>query len=74
MHLAMEYIPLGDLEKNLQDLEKTRHRHTSGDNSSVLSKGEVKHIITQILQGVKIIHAEGFAHRDLKPQVRSPHL
>jgi serine/threonine protein kinase len=63
---------LGDLEDNLQVLEKSRHteRHIDGHSGSVLSKEEVKDITTQILEGVKIMHAEGFAHRDLKPQVR----
>jgi serine/threonine protein kinase len=72
MHLAMEYIPLGDLENNLQELEKSRHteRHTDGPTWGVLSKEEVKDITAQILGGVKIMHAEGFAHRDLKPHVR----
>lgn len=69
----MEYIPLGDLENNLQDLEKSRHmgRDTGGYGSGVLSRIEVRDIITQILEGIKMMHAEGFAHRDLKPQVRS---
>lgn len=73
MYLAMEYIPLGDLESNLQELEKSRHTEydTEGKTKGVLSKEEVKDITTQILEGVKIMHTEGFAHRDLKPQVRS---
>lgn len=69
MHLAMEYIPLGDLENNLQELEKSKNG--SGHTSCVLRENEIKDITTQILEGVKIMHAEGFAHRDLKPQVGS---
>jgi serine/threonine protein kinase len=70
----MEYIPLGDLENNLQELEKSKYteRHTGGYDGGVLSSKEVKDVTTQILEGVKIMHAEGFAHRDLKPQVRPP--
>jgi serine/threonine protein kinase len=72
----MEYIPFGDLENNLQELEQSRRtgRLTDAHIGGVLSKEEVKDITTQILEGVKIMHAEGFAHRDLKPQVGVPHL
>ena len=72
----MEYIPLGDLENNLQELEKSRNPggHIDWHNGGVLSEDEVKDITTQILEGVKIMHLEGFAHRDLKPQVGSPRL
>jgi serine/threonine protein kinase len=69
----MEYIPLGDLENNLQELEQSRRtrRLTDAHPGGVLSE-EVKDITTQILKGVRIMHAEGFAHRDLKPQVGAP--
>jgi serine/threonine protein kinase len=72
----MEYIPLGDLESNLQELEQSRYteRQTDRHTGGVLPEDEVKDIISQILEGVKIMHTEGFAHRDLKPQVRSPRL
>lgn len=66
MYIAMEYIPLGDLENNLQELEKSKH------TGCVLSEQEIKDITTHILEGVKIMHAEGFVHRDLKPQVWYP--
>ena len=62
----MEYIPLGDLEHNLQQLETNQR---SGSQSCALRDVEVRDITSQILEGVKIMHAEGFAHRDLKPQV-----
>ena len=64
MFLAMEYMPLGDLEQNIQKIEKspTYTRHP-------LSEEEVQEITRQILEGLKIMHAEGFTHRDLKPQV-----
>jgi serine/threonine protein kinase len=64
MFLAMEYMPLGDLEQNMKEIENssTNTRHS-------LSEGEVQEITRQILEGLKIMHSEGFAHRDLKPQV-----
>jgi serine/threonine protein kinase len=68
MYLAMEYMPLGDLEQNLQYIEKS-----STQTGPPLSEEEVQEISRQILEGLKIMHAEGFAHRDLKPQVRRPH-
>lgn len=76
IYLAMEYIPLGDLENNLQELEQSRRtgRLTDAHTGGILSEEEVKDITTQILEGVKIMHAEGFAHRDLKPQVGAPPL
>jgi serine/threonine protein kinase len=66
--IAMEYLQMGDLENNLQELEKSNYA------GCALSEEEVKDIITNILEGIKIMHAEGFAHRDLKPQVWSPKL
>lgn len=64
MFLAMEYMPLGDLEQNVQEIENSP-THTGPP----LSEEEVQEISRQILEGLKIMHAEGFAHRDLKPQV-----
>jgi serine/threonine protein kinase len=54
--LAMEYVSLGDLEKNV----KAR--------SGKISESEARDIGEQILLGLRIMHAESFAHRDLKPQ------
>jgi len=53
----MEYIPLGDLEENVQAL------------GGVVKEAEVKDITSQILEGLKIMHLEKFVHRDLKPKV-----
>lgn len=53
----MEYIQLGDLEKNIKV------------HSGRVSEIEARDITEQILSGLEIMHAESFAHRDLKPQV-----
>lgn len=48
----MEYFPQGDLESHM---------------NSVFPECAVRQISTQILQGLKSMHAEGYTHRDLKP-------
>jgi serine/threonine protein kinase len=63
MYLAIEYIRGGDLESNLLDLESLT------ENGLVVPEEDMKDITSQILQGLKIMHAEGFAHRDMKPKV-----
>lgn len=55
--LAMEYAHLGDLHKNVVA------------NSGKIPENEARDIAEQILLGLEIMHAESFAHRDLKPQV-----
>lgn len=52
----MEYVPLGDLERNV-------------GRSKKVAEIEARSITEQLLSGLKIMHAESFAHRDLKPQV-----
>jgi serine/threonine protein kinase len=59
VYLAMEYLPLGDLEKYLSEMY---------DAGKVPQLG-AQQITTQILLGLKIMFAGSFAHRDLKPQV-----
>lgn len=56
VYLAMEYVTLGDLENNVEA------------RSGRLPESEAKTIGKQILVGLEIMHAESFAHRDLKPQ------
>ncbi|CZR58612.1 uncharacterized protein PAC_08504 [Phialocephala subalpina] len=55
--LAMEFIPLGDLETNIRNARSGR-----------LPEIEAQEITEQILSGLEIMHTESFAHRDLKPQ------
>ena len=57
VHIAMEYINHGDL-RNYLEVER--------------SESEAKAITRQLLEGLVVIHQEGFAHRDLKPEVRPP--
>jgi len=60
----MEYIRGGDLEANLLDLESLT------ENRPAIPEEDIREITSQILEGLKIMHAEGFAHRDLKPKVQ----
>ncbi|PVH83037.1 kinase-like protein [Cadophora sp. DSE1049] len=53
IYLAMEYLPLGTLKTFITD---------------DLKEPDAKMISMQLLEGLKIIHEEGFAHRDLKPE------
>jgi serine/threonine protein kinase len=55
LYIAMTYYPLGDLMAYL-------------DENSVSEDG-ARQITIQILQGLSIMHQEGYAHRDIKPQV-----
>ena len=53
----MEYISHGDL-RHYMEVER--------------SESEAKVITRQLLEGLLVIHEKGFAHRDLKPEVRPP--
>ena len=54
--ITMEYFRLGDLGRFI-GLEGPFSENTTGL------------LIGQILEGVQLMHAIGFAHRDLKPSV-----
>lgn len=53
----MEYMPLGDLEKSVMAC------------SGKVPEPEARDIAEQILSALQFMHAESFAHRDLKPRV-----
>lgn len=52
----MEYLELGDLLGYL-------------DQRPPLPEAEAQDIASQILEGLDMMHENGFAHRDLKPNV-----
>ena len=52
--IAMEYFPLGDLQNYL---------------SSPLPEKDTQQVTHQVLEGLSFMHDNGFAHRDLKPNV-----
>lgn len=56
LFIAMEYLETGDLFAYL-------HRNPR------LSEAEPKDLAYQILEGLSMMHANGFAHRDLNPNV-----
>lgn len=53
----MEYFPLGDLQTYLIE------------EPDPLPEPEAQQITFQILEGLKFMHDNGFAHRDIKPAV-----
>lgn len=53
--IAMEYFPLGDLHAYLHDRPPLSEQHA-------------QEIISQVLQGLNLMHEGGFAHRDIKPR------
>ncbi|KAH8656798.1 kinase-like domain-containing protein [Ilyonectria robusta] len=53
--IAMEYFPTGDLQTYLCD-------------HPALPEDDSRQITSQVLRGLVIMHGEGFAHRDIKPQ------
>lgn len=53
--LAMEYFELGTLDVYMTE---------------TLLERDAQSIALQLLEGLKIMHEEGFTHRDLKPEVR----
>ena len=56
LYIAMEYTKEGDLSKHM---------------GTPLPQDTVRNISMQILEGLKVMHQQGIAHRDLKPAVCS---
>ncbi|KAM0520501.1 hypothetical protein ACHAPE_002894 [Trichoderma viride] len=54
LYIAMEYVPLGDLQKYM-------------DKPGLIDEADVREISFQVLEGLSYMHREGFAHRDIKP-------
>jgi serine/threonine protein kinase len=54
----MEYFPAGDLCSYL-------------DEHPPFLEDDCRQITSQVLRGLTFMHGEGFAHRDIKPQVRA---
>lgn len=77
-YFVLEYVEFGDLESNLRRREKNRRKTLRKQGKTgreikraetCLPEAEVKTILTQILKGLEFLHADGYIHRDLKPQV-----
>lgn len=58
LFIAMEYCEHGDLRNYI-------------DSHGRLPEDQAQDIAWQVLQGLLFMHDNGFAHRDLKPAVRS---
>ena len=54
LYIVMEYLPEGDLTKHA---------------GLPLRQATVQTISGQILEGLKVMHQKGMAHRDIKPAV-----
>lgn len=52
LYLSMEYLELGGLEQHI---------------TASINENDVKDITRDLLNGLRIMHRENFAHRDLKP-------
>ncbi|EHK25911.1 uncharacterized protein TRIVIDRAFT_144790 [Trichoderma virens Gv29-8] len=54
LYIAMEYFPLGDLQKYMA-------------NAGPINEADAREISLQVLEGLSYMHRQGFAHRDIKP-------
>lgn len=52
----MEYLPLGDMNKYIQEY-------------GPMPESETKQIAWQLAHALNLMHQEGFTHRDIKPEV-----
>lgn len=59
VHLTMEYFPLGDLQSYIIQ------------QPVPLAESEAQEISRQVCEGLDFMHKRNFAHRDIKPGVRS---
>ena len=59
IYLSMEYIQNGDLHAYIAD-------------RTTVTESDAQTISSQLLEGLQVMHKNNFAHRDLKPQVRTP--
>ncbi|KAF5002729.1 hypothetical protein FGRMN_125 [Fusarium graminum] len=55
LYLAMEYHSSGDLYNYIK-------------SRGPLPETDSRHVVTQVLSGIAMMHTEGFAHRDVKPK------
>ncbi|CAJ0546703.1 Ff.00g013300.m01.CDS01 [Fusarium sp. VM40] len=55
LYLAMEYLPAGDLFHYVCEYER-------------LVEDDCREIVSQLVSGLALMHAEGFAHRDVNPK------
>ncbi|EWY81054.1 CAMK protein kinase [Fusarium oxysporum NRRL 32931] len=55
LYIAMEYLPAGDLYTYVREYR-------------ILNEEECRQVTCQVLSGIALMHAEGYAHRDIKPQ------
>jgi serine/threonine protein kinase len=56
INIAMEYLEHGDLGAYIE-------------RNGAMSETDAIKVIFQVLKGVEFMHATGFTHRDLKPEV-----
>lgn len=54
--ITMEYLEGGDLHTHLEGID------------TPLSEADCRHITRQVLQGLSVMHDEGFTHGDVKPR------
>lgn len=57
VYITMEYLPHGDLHLYLRQVR------------SILPPEEARQVVYQTLEGLEFMHANNFAHRDIKPSV-----